>query len=367
MRLALQLARRGLGRTSPNPVVGAVIVKRGRVVGKGYHRRAGGPHAEVEALRQAGARARGATLYATLEPCNHTGRTPPCCDAVIGAGIARVVIAMKDPNPITNGRGMARLRRAGIRVITGVLGNEAKRLNAPFIKSMTRKLPWVVAKIAQSLDGKIATRTGESRWISSSRSRVYAHTLRRQADAIVIGVNTLLRDDPRLTVRGGKGRLRRDQPIKVIVDSHLRSPVSSRCFSPASPPVIIATTVRSARKQARFIEKGIEVVVLPPTRGRVPLASLFRLLVQRHQIQSVLLEGGGELLASAFEERLVDRVAWFVAPLILGGRSSPPAVGGAGVPRLAKAIRLGEVTVRRVGPDVLVEAAVVYPTARGRA
>ncbi|MBI3323231.1 MAG: bifunctional diaminohydroxyphosphoribosylaminopyrimidine deaminase/5-amino-6-(5-phosphoribosylamino)uracil reductase RibD, partial [Candidatus Omnitrophica bacterium] len=191
MRLALELAGKALGDTSPNPVVGAVIVKGGRVVGRGYHRRAGLPHAEVEALRDAGKQARGATMFVTLEPCAHTGRTPPCCEAIITAGIRRVVVAMADPNPRTDGRGIAWLRRAGIQVLTGVLKEEAGRLNEPFTKYITKRLPWVIVKIAQTLDGKIATRTGESRWISSAASRELAHRLRRQVDAIVVGVNTV--------------------------------------------------------------------------------------------------------------------------------------------------------------------------------
>jgi len=229
MARALRLARRALGRTSPNPAVGAVVVKDGRVVGQGYHRRAGWPHAEVEALRRAGARARGATLYVTLEPCNHTGRTPPCCDALLAAGIARVVVAAKDPNPVTNGRGMARLRRAGVEVVAGVLEQEARRLNEPFWKAMRSRMPLVVAKIGQSLDGKIATAIGESRWITSLAARRLAHRWRSRADAILIGVNTVLRDDPLLTVRGVVRRL--DRPLKVIVDSRLRTPLRARCFS----------------------------------------------------------------------------------------------------------------------------------------
>ena len=370
MRAALRLARRALGDTSPNPVVGAVIVHRGRVVGQGYHRRAGLAHAEVEALRQARERARGATLVVTLEPCNHVGRTPACCDALIQAGITQVVIAMKDPNPITNGRGIARLRRAGIGVVTGVLEEEAKRLNAPFAKFITTGMPFVIAKIAQSLDGKIATTTGESRWISSASSRALGHQLRRQVDAILVGVRTVLRDDPLLTARDRSKPTRPGYPIKVIVDSHLRTPSNSRCLSSNSPaPTIIATTPQaSARKRANLQRRGgIHVMVLPSSSdGRIPLRRLCRELARRYAITSVLIEGGGEVLASALEERLVDRVMWCLAPIIIGGRKAPTSVGGEGVTQLAQAVHLTDITVRRLGPDLVVEAAVKYPQSGGR-
>ena len=366
MRLALQLARRAVGDTAPNPVVGAVIVNRGRVVGRGYHRQAGRAHAEVEALRQAGAKANGATLYVTLEPCDHTGRTPPCCEAIIKAGIQRVVMAMNDPNPMTNGRGMAHLRRAGIHVVTGVLEHDAAALNAPFTKTITTKMPWVVAKIAQSLDGKIATRTGESRWISSPDSRALAHHWRRHVDAVVVGVNTVLQDDPLLTARDPRRPARPTRPIKIILDSHLRTPVSSRCLSSRSPAAtLIATTQRDPAKHAPFIRRGIPVLVFPSSDGRVPLRRLLRELVRRFQITSVLLEGGGEVLASALAERLVDRLVWIVAPLLIGGRTSPSSVGGVGVRRVAQAIRVKDVTVRHRGPDLVLEGSVVYPPRRG--
>lgn len=219
MRQAFRLAYRGEGDTSPNPIVGALVVAGGRVVGRGYHRRAGLAHAEIEALRQAGSRARGSTLYVTLEPCNHTGRTGPCCEAIVEAGVARVVASVKDPNPVTNGRGLRRLRRAGVRVTAGVLEAEGRDLIAPFAKYITTRMPWVVAKVAQSVDGKIATRTGESRWISSPDSRDFAHHLRRDADALVIGINSVLADDPRLTARDPRRPARRGRPVKIIVDS----------------------------------------------------------------------------------------------------------------------------------------------------
>lgn len=361
MRLALRLARQAQGHTSPNPMVGALVIRDGRVVGQGYHRRAGAPHAEVEALRQAGARARNATLYVTLEPCNHTGRTPPCCDAIIAAGISHVVVAAKDPNPITNGRGITRLRREGIQVVRGVLESEAQALNEPFRKAMQTGLPLVMAKIGQSLDGKIATADGQSRWITSEASRRLAHRWRSRADAILVGINTILQDDPVLTARAGTPRPAR--PVKVIVDSRLQMPASARCLSAASPiPTLIATTRRHPARAAALARRGAEVLVFPPRHGRVPLRRLCRSLARRG-IQSILIEGGGEVLASALAERLVDRVVFFIAPILIGGRTAPSSIGGTGIDRLTRAIRLGDVIVRRVGPDLCVEGRVIYPTA----
>ena len=362
MRVALRLARTAEGRTAPNPMVGAVLVKAGRIIGQGFHRRAGCPHAEIEALSKAGRRARGATLYVTLEPCNHYGRTGPCSDAIIRAGIAQVVIAARDPNPMTNGRGLAKLRRTGIRVTSGVLEEEAQRLNEPFRKAMVARLPWVIAKVGQSLDGKIATVTGQSRWITSKAARQLGHQWRRRVDAIMVGIRTILQDDPRLTARSGPPRPGR--PVKVVVDSRLRMPLRARCLS-ARPraPTIIATTMRRSARQALLERRGADVLVFPSQKGRVPLRRLFHTLARRG-MQSVLIEGGGEVLASAFAERLVDRIVWFIAPALIGGRSSPGSIGGEGVGRLAQAIRLADMTVRRVGPDLCVEARVVYPGAR---
>ena len=356
MDLALCLARRSEGETSPNPPVGAVIVKGGRLVGWGWHRRAGAPHAEVDALRRGGARARGATLYSTLEPCNHTGRTGPCCDAIVASGIARVVVGARDPNPITHGRGIARLRRMGAQVVTGVRAPEAERLIEPFRKAMTTGLPFVVAKAAQSLDGKIAARGGQSRWITAVPARRLGHAWRSRVDAILVGIETVLHDDPLLTARHGQRRTGR--PIKIVVDSRLRIAPSARCLS---SPVIIATTTRAPSKAATLARRGADIVVLPARHGRVPLRRLFRLLVRRG-IHSVLIEGGGEVLAGALAERLVDRIVFFVAPLLIGGRSSPGSVGGIGVPRLSHAVRLQHLVWTHVGPDLCVEADVVYPT-----
>ena len=359
MARALTLAQKAVGHTAPNPMVGAVIVKGGRMVAEGYHRRAGWPHAEVEVLRRARARARGATLYVTLEPCNHTGRTPPCCKAIIAAGISRVVVGTRDPNPMTNGRGLTRLRRAGIVVVTGVLEEEANELIAPFRKVMRTGLPFLIAKIGQSVDGKIATTSGESRWITSATARRLGHQWRSRVDAILVGVNTILRDDPLLTARSGTSRHRR--PLKIILDSHLRTPPSAKCLSKrSSAPTLIATTSTNPVKRASLLRRGAEVLTLPAQHGRVPLRRLCQ-LVARRGIHSILVEGGGEVLASALTERLVDRVLVCIAPIIIGGRTAPSAVGGEGITQLSQAIHLEGLMWRRLGPDLCVEARVVYP------
>jgi diaminohydroxyphosphoribosylaminopyrimidine deaminase/5-amino-6-(5-phosphoribosylamino)uracil reductase len=364
MREALRLARRGVGDTSPNPPVGAVLAREARIVGRGWHRRAGLPHAEIEALRRARERSRGATLYVTLEPCNHTGRTGPCCEAILAAGVRRVVAATRDPNPRTNGRGLARLRRAGVRVEVGLLEAEARELIAPFAKFIRTGLPWVTAKIAQSLDGKIAAPGGQSRWISAASARRIGHRLRREADAVVVGITTVLRDDPRLTVRDARRPARAGRPLRIVVDSRLRVPIASRCLA-GDPPAIVATTSTASASRRRLERRGVTVLTLPALRGRVPLARLFKTLASRYDVIAVLVEGGGELIAGALRERLVDRLMWFVAPMVIGGRRSPSAVGGEGPVRLDRAIRLDRWTVRRVGPDLLIDAAVRYPHAAG--
>lgn len=356
MARALALARRGLGCTSPNPAVGAVLERGGRIVGEGYHRRAGLPHAEVDALKRAGRAARGATLYVTLEPCNHAGRTPPCTDALLAAGVSRVVVATPDPNPVTDGQGIRRLRRAGIAVTVGVRADEARALNLPFEKRIRSGLPYVVAKAAQSLDGKIATARGESRWISSEASRREAHAWRSRVDAVMVGISTVLADDPRLTARGAAARLH--QPIRVVVDSRLRIPLSARCLARGGT-AIVATTISSGQKARALARRGVEVLRFPASGGRVPLTALCRRLAT-FGVASILLEGGGELLGSAFDARLVDQVAWFVAPAIVGGRAAPGAVAGAGVPRLSEWLQLDPAWTRLSGPDLYVQGRVQY-------
>lgn len=353
MRRALGLAARGRGLTHPNPCVGALVVKGDRIVGAGYHRRCGLPHAEADALRRAGKAARGSTLYVTLEPCNHFGRTPPCTDLIIRSGVKRVVAAMKDPNPVTGGRGIRRLKARGIATVVGVLEAEAEALNLPFIKFMKTNMPYVTLKIAESLDGKIATRAGDSRWITSDSSRAYVHRLRRKADAVMVGANTAVTDDPTLLARVPG----RKQPARVVVDSGLRTPLTARIFSTVfSSPVIIATTSKaSSRKAAAYAMKGATVLFAASKGGRVGLKDLLRRL-GRMGLIDILVEGGGELAASLVEARLVDRFLFFIAPKIIGGRGAVPSVGGRGVGRVGDALSLSDVKIRRFAKDILIEA-----------
>jgi diaminohydroxyphosphoribosylaminopyrimidine deaminase/5-amino-6-(5-phosphoribosylamino)uracil reductase len=350
MQRALRLAARGRGNTSPNPMVGAVIVRRARVAGAGYHRRAGGPHAEIFALRQAGAAARGATMYVTLEPCCHHGRTPPCTEAIIAARLARVVVACVDPNPSVNGRGIRQLRRAGIEVQVGVLQGEAQRLNRAYLKHTETGLPLVSLKAAMSLDGKIATARGEARWITGEPARAYGHRLRSYHDAVLVGVGTVLADDPELTVR----MVRRASPLRVVVDSRGRTPPTARLLSADERRPVVAVTRRApAARRGRIERAGAEVWVLPSSGGGVSLRALMKRLGERG-VQSVLVEGGGKVAAGALAAGLVDRVYFFLAPRIIGGASAPTSVEGEGARRLADAWRIERVRVRRIGEDILV-------------
>jgi len=358
MRRALSLARRALGRTSPNPAVGAVLVRNGEMVGWGATHRAGGPHAEVVALRRAGEFARGATLYVTLEPCSHYGRTPPCCDALIRAGVARVVCAVQDPSPHVHGTGLARLRDAGIQVEVGLFAEEARRLNEAFFTYIECGRPFVLLKYAISLDGKTATRTGDSRWISSEASRRHVHGLRRVYDAVMCGVGTVLADDPQLTPRP-RGRARVGFPWRVVVDSHARTPVTASILKEARRSrVLIATTDQAPLDRVRALEAaGAQVKLLPAADGRVDVGALLAEL-GRMEITSLLLEGGGELAAAFLQRGLVDKLLAFVAPVLVGGRAAPSPVMGEGVAKMADAVRLERVRVRRFGEDVAIEA---YP------
>ncbi|MEA3345763.1 MAG: bifunctional diaminohydroxyphosphoribosylaminopyrimidine deaminase/5-amino-6-(5-phosphoribosylamino)uracil reductase RibD [Chloroflexota bacterium] len=354
MAQALELAARARGRTSPNPMVGAVLVKDGEVVGQGFHHQAGEPHAEILALRQAGEQAREATLYVNLEPCCHYGRTPPCTEALIRAGVAEVHMAMEDPNPLVHGRGRAALEAAGIRTFVGEHEAQARQLNETFIKYITTGRPFVTVKFAMSLDGKIATPTGESRWITGKAARRRVHELRDVSDAVCVGVNTVLADDPRLTTRLGKPDVR--HPLRVILDSRGRAPLTNRVFDPTLPgETIVATTQAMPTHHRNALEaQGVEVWALPSDgQGRVDLAALLDRLGEREVI-SLLVEGGGTVLASLFQEELVDKVLAFVAPIIIGGRDAPTPVKGTGVFHLKDAIRLERVSVERAGEDVLI-------------
>ncbi|HTO13263.1 MAG TPA: bifunctional diaminohydroxyphosphoribosylaminopyrimidine deaminase/5-amino-6-(5-phosphoribosylamino)uracil reductase RibD [Candidatus Binatia bacterium] len=353
MRRALEVAERGRGLTSPNPMVGAVVVRDGRIVGEGAHLRAGGPHAEVEALAAAGEAARGATLYCTLEPCDHHGRTPPCAPAVAAAGITRVVAALGDPNPLARGGG-ARLRAAGVAEELGLLAEDAERQNRAWLTAMRERRPHVTLKAAATLDGKIADVHGGSKWITGEAARLHAHRLRAESDAIVVGVTTALRDDPALTVRLGEPWPR--EPYRVVLDTTARLGTDARLIQAGTPSraLIAAGEGAPADRLSALARAGATVLHLPTRGGRVDVAALLARLFEL-EVRAVLVEGGGETHAAFLEAGAVDRVALFLAPLLLGGREAPGVLGGAGR-ELKSALRLGPLTVTTLGDDVLLEA-----------
>ncbi|PZN09281.1 MAG: bifunctional diaminohydroxyphosphoribosylaminopyrimidine deaminase/5-amino-6-(5-phosphoribosylamino)uracil reductase RibD, partial [Bacillota bacterium] len=339
-----------------NPVVGAVLVREGRVVGEGYHRLAGGPHAEVEALRRAGERARGATVYVTLEPCCHFGRTPPCTEALIRAGVQRVVAAMVDPDPRVRGRGLAALRAAGIRVEVGLLEEQARRLNEAYLAWHLLGRPLVTVKYAMTLDGRIATRLGDARWITGDVARRFVHRLRDRADVIAVGIGTVLADDPCLTTRLPRGG--RD-PIRLVIDSRARTPPEARVVRAAAvsdAPTWIAVTAEAPPQRVRTLEAaGAEVLRLPATAaGRVDLAALLAELGRRG-VRHVLVEGGAAIHGALLAEGLADRVLAFIAPKLVGGAAAPGPVGGDGVERMAEALLVRRPRLRRLGDDWLIE------------
>ncbi len=355
MRLALRLGRRGLGRTSPNPPVGAVVVAGRTVVGRGYHHKAGLPHGEAEALRDAGTKARGATLYVTLEPCAHQGRTPPCTDAVLAAGVRRVVVGTSDPNPSVPGNGAVRLRAARIDVTTGVEQAACDELIAAFRKHVTTGLPLVTLKLAASLDGRIATVTGESRWITNEASRRYVHRLRAEHDAILVGAETVIHDDPELTCRLRGGR----NPLRVILDGRLRLPLSAKVLTntQAAATLVVTTQQASAAKIRQIEARGATVMRLPAKSARISMTRLMRELGKRN-MASVLIEGGATVAAAALATRVVDRLLIFYAPKLIGG-DGRPMLGPLGVRRLQQAPRLGPLRVHRLAGDVLVATEVL--------
>jgi diaminohydroxyphosphoribosylaminopyrimidine deaminase / 5-amino-6-(5-phosphoribosylamino)uracil reductase len=359
MRRAIELAEGGRGLTSPNPMVGAVVVKDDRVVGEGFHARAGGLHAEAEALQRAGAAARGATVYVTLEPCNHRGRTPPCVEAVLAAGVARVVAAIADPNPRVTGGGARALRAAGVDVEMGCLGAEVARQNRVFFTAMGRGRPHVTLKCAMTLDGKIAAFDRSARWITGEDARRLGHRLRSEADAVVVGIGTALADDPSLDVRLGDPWPR--EPFRLVVDSAARLPVTARLIAAGHPGrAAVAVTDRAPAERVAALEsRGVTVLRCKERQERVDLEDLCAHLFAL-DVLGVLLEGGGELNGGFLDAGLVDRVTFFVAPLLLGGATAPTAVGGAGR-LLPRAIALEDMEVRRVGRDWLIEADIRDP------
>jgi diaminohydroxyphosphoribosylaminopyrimidine deaminase/5-amino-6-(5-phosphoribosylamino)uracil reductase len=356
MRRALAEARRGLGAVEPNPMVGAVLVRDGRLVAVGHHARFGEAHAEVAALRAAGEEARGSTLYVTLEPCCHQGKTPPCTDALIRAGVARVVAAMRDPFPKVDGGGIARLETAGIQVATGLLEPEARRLNTPYLKRLATGRPFVIAKWAMTLDGKIASRTGHSAWISGPRSRALVHEVRGRVDAIVVGVGTAVADDPRLDARPPGPRI----ATRVVLDSTARLPLDGRLARTAREiPVLVAVGVAAPPERVgRLLEAGCVVVTLPVSSQGLVEVGAFLDELGRRGMTNVLVEGGGRVLGSFFDAGEVDEVDVFLAPIIEGGAHEFTPVRGRGVASMSEALRLEDLTVSRVDDDVRIRGRV---------
>ncbi|MFC2051336.1 bifunctional diaminohydroxyphosphoribosylaminopyrimidine deaminase/5-amino-6-(5-phosphoribosylamino)uracil reductase RibD [Chloroflexota bacterium] len=354
MKQALSLATLSLGQVSPNPAVGALVVKDGEVVGQGYTQPPGSWHAEVMALKQAGEKARGGVMHVTLEPCCCHGRTPPCTQAIIDAGISEVHLAMIDPNPLVSGRGEDALEKEGIKTYVGEHEREAKVINEAYAKFITTGMPFVTAKFAVSLDGKIATRNGDSKWISGSEARKYVHYLRYTTDAIMAGANTVIADDPHLTCRqGGRGGEVRRQPLRVIVDGRGRIPSTARVFSkPGKVLLALGKLVKSERQEA-FAHLGAELLELPSEGGPVDLERLLKVLGER-EITSVLVEGGGILLGSLFDYGLVDKVVAFIAPIIIGGEEARTAVAGKGVDKVVDAIKLERINVEKFGEDSMI-------------
>jgi diaminohydroxyphosphoribosylaminopyrimidine deaminase/5-amino-6-(5-phosphoribosylamino)uracil reductase len=365
LRRALQLAERGRGHVEPNPLVGCVIaaarnvaggnVAGSEVVGEGWHQRFGGPHAEVEALQAAGQRARGATLYVTLEPCSHHGKTPPCADAVIAAGLARVVIALVDPFPQVAGKGIRRLQQAGIAVEVGLLEAEARALNAPYLKLLETGRPWVIAKWAMTLDGKLATRAGDSRWISNPASRAVAHALRGRVDAVIVGSNTARIDDPLLTARPPGPRT----ATRVIIDSAAALAVESRLVQTArqGPVLVAAGPTADAANCRRLEEAGCEVFICGGATHEERIAQLLTELGRR-RMTNVLVEGGARLLGMLFDERAIDEVRIFIAPKLIGGAAALPAVAGLGIESIADALQLADPQITTLDGDVYVHGVV---------
>ena len=348
MAEALRIAKNAEGRTSPNPMVGAVIVRDGKIIAEGWHRKAGTPHAEIHALNMAGELSKDSTMYVTLEPCSHFGRTPPCANKIVDAGIKKVVIAMKDPNPLVAGRGIEILKNAGIEVEVGILEDDARRLNEVFLKYITKKIPFVTAKFACSLDGKISTVTGESQWISCEESRNFVHHLRDVNDGIMVGIGTVLADNPSLTARIENGK----NPVRIVVDSMARTPLDSKFLNDGATKNIIAVTENAPTEKISALQNlGAEIITAG--NNQVDLKILMAELARR-EITSVLLEGGGTLNFSMFRAGLIDKVFAFVAPKIIGGKNAHSPVAGNGFEKLSDAVQLENLTAEKIGTDILI-------------
>ncbi len=360
MKEALRFAAKGRGRTSPNPMVGAVVVRDEAVIGKGYHQKAGTPHAEIHALNEAGMGAHGSVLYVTLEPCCHRGRTLPCVDFIIRSKVKRVVIAMMDPNPLVNGMGVRKLMDAGIKVDVGILKNEARELNEFFIHYITRNKPFVILKAAVTLDGRIATRSGDSKWITGEAARERGHEIRNSVDAIMVGVNTILKDNPSLTTRlpGIESR----DPARIILDSHLRTPLDARVVLNDSPAkTYIFADGDAARERIKaYQDKGVTVLVSKKSFHRLDLTQVLEDL-GRMEITSLLIEGGAEMHASALKLGIVDRVVFFVAPKILGGGASKDAIANLGIDHIQDVVQLKNIKIEQISDDVMIQGDVIKP------
>jgi len=356
MRLAIELARTQVGITSPDPLVGAVLVKNGRIISKGYHASYATPHAEDFAIKKAGKKAKGATLYINLEPCCHFGNNPPCCQKIINAGIKRVVAAMQDPNPLVSGKGFAELREAGIKVDVGELEDEAKRLNEAFAKHITTGLPFVIIKCAMTLDGKIATASGDSKWISGKESRQLVHYLRNYADAVMVGLGTVMKDDPELTVRDvGKRKVVRRDPRKIILDSTARTPLSSKVIKINPDRTIIVVTKKAPKSRIDALrKKGVSILKVRTKDDKIDLKDLISELGKR-DFTSIMIEGGSSVNASALSAKIVDKVYIFISPQIFGGSKAKTLAGGEGIRKISQSIKLDKYEVKKIGNDILVE------------
>jgi len=354
MNQALALAKLALGQVSPNPAVGAVVIKEGEVIGQGYTQPPGSWHAEIMALKQAGEKARDSDMYVTLEPCPHYGRTPPCTQAIVDAGVSQLHMAMLDPNPKVSGKGEEELEREGIKTYVGEHEEEAREINEAYNKYITTGLPFVTVKFAVSLDGKIATRSGDSGWISGNESRKYVHCLRYATDAIMAGANTVINDNPHLTCRsGGKGGTARKQPLRVIVDGKGRIPQTAQIFNePGKVLLALGKSVDPEKKEA-LIKSGAELMELSSEEECMDMPGLMRALGER-EITSVLVEGGGILLGSLFDSGLVDKVIAFIAPIIIGGGEAKTAVAGTGVDKVMDAFKLKDVNTEKFGKDLMI-------------
>jgi diaminohydroxyphosphoribosylaminopyrimidine deaminase/5-amino-6-(5-phosphoribosylamino)uracil reductase len=354
MEQALSMAKLALGQVSPNPAVGAVIVKNEEIVGKGYTQPPGSSHAEIVALEQAGENARGAILYVTLEPCCHYGRTPPCTKSIIESGISEVHMAILDPNPLVNGKGKAELERAGIKTVLGEKDKKAREINEAYIKYQLTGLPFITVKYAMSLDGKIATFTGDSKWISGEESRHFVHNLRYINDAIMAGANTVLADDPQLTARcgGGRGGTAKKQPVRIIIDGMAMTPVTAKIFSEPGKTIVVTARKTTEKEKEAYQSAGAEVLEMPSKDGYIELKELMSELGKRN-IMSVLVEGGSILFGSLFDQKLVDKVVAFVAPIIIGGEKAKTAIGGRGIERMTDVVKLKNVSEERFGDDIM--------------